>query len=155
MYYRMDKLLPIVLRKLLLSYTVRWDRPCTQHNGQSWASSITGRTWEHHVNILKNSCEHCENIMGTSWEHKSHNRCYQCISLPSLRNFAGVQVPLSRLVLDWCLLLNIPDWVLIWDYFSFNSYRAGISNGYHLKNFHTNLVRSKVDFGLVYGGYKV
>jgi hypothetical protein len=151
----MDKLLPIMLRKLLLSYTVRWDRPCTQHSGQSWASSITGRTWQHHVNILKNSCEHCENIMETSWEHKSPNRCYQCISLPSLQNFAGVQVPLWRLALDWCRLLNIWDWVLIWDYFSFNSYQAGIGIGYSLKNFHTNLVRSKVDFGLVYGGYKV
>lgn len=88
MYYRMDKLLPIMLRKLPLSYTtVQWDRPCTQHNGQSWASSVTGRTWEHHVNILKNSCEHCENIRGTSWEHKSHNRCYQCISLPKFAKF--------------------------------------------------------------------
>jgi hypothetical protein len=134
----MDKLLPIMLRKLPMSYAVRWDRPCTQHNGQSWASSITGRTWEHHVSILKNSCEHCENTMGMAWEHKSHNRCYQCISLPSLRNFAGVQVPVWRPVLDWCQLLN-------W---------AGIGIGYSFKNFHTKLVRSKVNFGIVYGGYK-
>ncbi len=62
MYYRMDKLLPIMLRKLPLSYTVQWHRPRTQHNGQSWASSITGRTWEHHVN-------HVENFMWTLWEH--------------------------------------------------------------------------------------